>query len=305
MPDFGDGAPIGCNGKIDFLFMISRDANMAYRQEQVALAFPQFIAAIQEKFADFDYHIMVVTGDNGWGNDTCTLMCPTPACKIGEPCCPLSPQNGDTGQPCCDLTKYEYPCQDLDLVTQCDRTWGAGEVFPAGGDEEANKPCSIDGDRRYLVKGQSDLEGTFECIAKVGASGNMLLGQALTAAVQSPINDKGGCNDGFLRDDALLMVTFIATNGDNKGFQSEGTPAEWAQAVVDAKHGDDKSVVMLNIGFPPPCEDDDPANRLCVVTRLFPFHHQEFIGVADYGPAFDQAASLVETACAGFTPPPG
>ena len=133
----------------------------------------------------------------------------------------------------------------------------------------------------------------------------MLLGQALSAAVQKPINDKGGCNDGFLRDDALLMVTFIATNGDNKGFQSEGTPAEWAQAVVDAKHGDDKSVVMLNIGFPPPCEDDDPANRLCVVTELFPFHHQEFIGVADYGPAFDQAASLVQTACAGFTPPPG
>ena len=302
MPDFGDGAPIGCNGKIDFLFMISRDGNMHYRQEQVALAFPQFIAAIQSKFADFDYHIMVVTGDDGWGDDTCTQMCPTPACKIGEPCCPLSPQNGDKGEPCCNVP--QYPCQDLDLVAQCDRTWGAGEVFPAGYDAP-NKPCPIDGDRRYLVKGQSDLAGTFECIARVGVNGNMLLGQALTAAVQKPINDKGGCNDGFLRDDALLMVTFIATNGDNKGFQSEGTPAEWAQAVVDAKHGDDKSVVMLNIGFPPPCEDDDPANRLCVVTRLFPFHHQEFIGVADYGPAFDQAASLVETACAGFTPPPG
>jgi len=79
----------------------------------------------------------------------------------------------------------------------------------------------------------------------------MLLGQALTAAVQSPINGKGACNDGFLRDDALLMVTFIATNGDIKGWDSEGTPAEWAQAVLDAKHGDDKSVVMLNIGIPP------------------------------------------------------
>jgi len=55
----------------------------------------------------------------------------------------------------------------------------------------------------------------------------------------------------------------------------------------------------------PPCEDDDPNNRLCVVTELFPFHHQESILVADYGPAFDQAASLVESACAGFTPPPG
>jgi len=80
----------------------------------------------------------------------------------------------------------------------------------------------------------SDLEGTFECIAKVGASGYMLLGQALTAAVQSSVNDKGGCNEGILRDDALLM-TFIATNGDSVEFGSEGTPAEWAQAVLDAK----------------------------------------------------------------------
>ncbi|MBA3546902.1 MAG: hypothetical protein H0T76_10495, partial [Nannocystis sp.] len=229
MPDFGDGAPIGCNGKIDFLFMISRDANMAYRQEQVALAFPQFIAAIQEKFADFDYHIMVVTGDDGWGDDTCTQMCPTPACKIGEPCCPLTP-NGDKGEPCCNVP--QYPCQDLDLVAQCDRTWGAGEVFPAGYDAP-NKPCPIDGDRRYLVKGQSDLGGTFGCIARVGVNGHLFLGQALTAAVQKPINDKGGCNEGFLRDDALLMVTFISTNGDIKGWHSEGTPAEWAQAVLD------------------------------------------------------------------------
>jgi len=301
MPDFGDGGPIGCNGKIDFLFMISRDSNMQFRQEQVALAFPQFIAAIQEKFADFDYHIMVVTGDDGWGNNNCTLMCPTPACKLGEPCCPLSPQNGDTGEPCC--TVPQYPCHDLDLVTQCDRTWGAGEVFPAG-TATTNKPCPVDGDRRYLVKGQSDLEGTFECIAKVGASGHRRLGQALTAAVQSPINDKGGCNEGFLRDDALLMVTFISTNGDGGIQASEGTPAEWAQAVIDAKHGDDKSVVMLNIGYVD-CVDDDPNDGLCAVTKLFPFHHLESILVADYGPAFDQAASLVETACAGFTPPPG
>jgi len=301
MPDFGDGGPIGCNGKIDFLFIISRDANMAYRQEQLALAFPQFIAAIQSKFADFDYHIMVVTGDDAWGSEVCDHVCPDLACKVGEPCCGVWHQDAK-GKPCCGAP--DYPCDKLDLVTQCDRTWGAGEVFPAGQKGTANKPCPIDGDRRYLVKGQSDLEGTFECIAKVGASGSMLLGQALTAAVQKPINDKGGCNDGFLRDDALLMVTFIADSGDIKGWDSEGTPAEWAQAVVDAKHGDDKSVVMLNIGFVD-CFDDDPNDRLCVVTKLFPFHNLESILVADYGPAFDQAASLVETACAGFTPPPG
>ena len=79
---------------------------------------------------------------------------------------------------------------------------GAGEVFPAGVSGEANKPCPIDGGRRYLVKGQSNLEETFACIATVGASGYGWLGQALTAAMQTNINDPGGCNNGFLRKDA-------------------------------------------------------------------------------------------------------
>ena len=91
---------------------------------------------------------------------------------------------------------------------------------------------------------------TFECIARVGNSGYGMLGQALTAAMQEDINGPGGCNEGFLREDALLMVTFIAANPDAPGLpaSSKGTPTEWAQAVLDAKHGDKNSVVMFNIG---------------------------------------------------------
>jgi hypothetical protein len=192
----------------------------------------------------------------------------------------------------------------LDLVTACDRMWGAGEVFPAGPDDEANKPCPIDGGRRYLVKGQSNLEETFECIATVGTSGWDALGQALVAAVQDgdPMHNKlGSCNPGFLRNDALLMVTFIAGNPDEPGI-SEGTPAEWAQAVIDAKHGDDKSVVMLNIGFASTATWD-PFDRAVYGHEVVPVSSPR-VGAADYGPAFVQAASLVETACAGFTPPP-
>ncbi len=49
-------SPVGCKGKIDFLFVISRYADMQYRQEQLAVAVPQFIETIQSKFKDFDYH---------------------------------------------------------------------------------------------------------------------------------------------------------------------------------------------------------------------------------------------------------
>lgn len=46
MPDFGDDSAVGCKGKIDFLFVISRQANMTLRQKQLTAAFPQFIDTI-------------------------------------------------------------------------------------------------------------------------------------------------------------------------------------------------------------------------------------------------------------------
>jgi hypothetical protein len=246
---------------------------------------------------------MVVDGDGesnnngeGWGNLLCNELCPNLACKVGEPCCGWYGQEWE-GTPCCPA--LDYPCPEFSPVTACDWAWGAGTVFPAGVDGEANKPCPIDGGGRYLKKGQTNLAETFACIAKVGTSGNTLLGQALTAAMQSNINDPGGCNPGFLRKDALLMVTFIATNMDEPS-DSTGTPAEWAQAVLDAKHGDDKSVVMFNILMAHP--ECLPYDRICQLTEMFPYHrHQD--ADADYGPAFVEAAGLVETACAGFEPP--
>lgn len=302
-PDFPK-APAGCGGKIDFLFLVGRDDLMLQRQAQLATAFPHFIETIQAKFADFDYHIMVVDGDGPWpdgwwGDLVCNDVCPDLDCKVGQSCCKYS---GEKDEPCC--REPDYPCEAVDAVTQCDVAWGAGVVFPAG-EGAANEPCAIDDGRRYIVKGQTNRDQTFACMAAVGGSGYGMLGQALTAAVQRPINDFGGCNQGFLRDDALLMVTFVSVTGDSGGgaigVNSEGTPEEWAQAVVDAKHGDERSVVMLNIGYTNCIEEDG----LCRLTEMFTFHRLESHDVDDYGPAFAGAADLVAVACEDFVPPPG
>ena len=215
---------------------------MAWFQSQLLDAFPDFIDTITAKFADFDYHIMVVDADEAWGSSVCEEQCPTP----GE-------------APCAFKT---YPCYHT--PTKCDTTIGAGVVFPAAGDA-SNKLCPIDDGRRYMVKGQTDLKGTFACAAQVGTSGDQRMGQTLAAAVQPWMNDEGSCNDGFLRDDALLMVTLITHAYDQEGgavSSYAGTPAKWAAAVRDAKHGDPDSVVILGI-IPtegPGCEDLD---RLC------------------------------------------
>ena len=271
--DLGDGNPIGCNGKIDLLFVISRRAGMGGFQTQLRAAFPQFIATIEAKFAEFDYHIMVVDGDSTWGGSTCDALCPA-------------------------LCVPNYPCDYT--PTYCDTKMGAGSVFPAGGDA-ANKPCDIDGGRRYMVTGQADLKGTFACAAQVGSSGRDWLGEALTAAMHSNINDPGGCNPGFLRDDALLMVTLISNTYDQPG-DSAGTPATWSAAVREAKGDDLESVVLPNIGdtMVPGCHEKD---RLCQLVELFPYALNTEIWADDYGPFFDEATDLVEAACADFIPP--
>ena len=273
--DFGPHKPAGCEGKIDFLFVISRYGGMSYFQAQLLDAFPKFIDTIEAKFADFDYHIMVVDGDELWGLSTCDEQCP-------EQCVP------------------GYPCNYT--PTTCDTTMGAGVVFPAGGDA-TNKLCKIAGGRRYMTKGQTDLKATFACAAQVGVSGRAWIGEALTAAVLPGINGPGGCNDGFLRDDALLMVTLISNtyDVDEKPFGSKGTPETWAAAVLAAKHDDPEAVVMFSIlRAYPECHEND---RTCQMVKMFPHHLLFDRDALDYGPAFDQATNLVADACADFEPP--
>ncbi|MBA3549831.1 MAG: hypothetical protein H0T76_25410 [Nannocystis sp.] len=279
--DLGDGKPVGCKGKIDFLFVISRYAGMEGFQTQLRDAFPKFIDTIEAKFADFDYHIMVVDGDPYWGLSTCDEQCPTPGAGL------------------CGVT--DYPCDYT--PTYCDTKLGAGTVFPAGGNA-VNKPCNIDGDRRYMVTGQTDLKKTFACAAQVGSSGSSWVAEAMVAALHSNINDPGGCNPDFLRKDALLMVTLISNTYDQEGKPggSTGTPETWTTAVRKAKGDDMRSVVLLNIGdtMVPGCHSED---RVCQMIKMFPFGLTKEIWEGDYGPFFDEATDLVETACADFVPP--
>jgi hypothetical protein len=180
---------------------------------------------------------------------------------------------------------------------------GAGVVFPAGG-KASNELCKIDGGRRYMAKGQTDLAPTFSCVARLGVSGNLQLGEALTAALQPEINKLGGCNSGFLREDALLMVTLMSNAYDIEGAPtgSNGTPAAWTAAVRAAKNNDLESVVLLNIGDTtvPGCHAKD---RLCQMVKLFPYALNREFTEDKYSEYFDEATSLVEQACAEFIPP--
>jgi hypothetical protein len=262
---------------------------MAESQKQLIEAFPGFIQTIEATFADFDYHIMVVDSYSGWGRDHCTAACPDLGCLVGEPCCLYGQPEGEL---CCPV--QDYPCETLGQMTQCDQTAGAGSVFPAGA-YATNAPCKVDGGRRYLTKEEPDLEGTFGCVAQVGTVAINALAENLVAALQPELNGPGGCNEGFLRDDALLMVTIIEPGNND---DSPGTPEEWAEAVIAAKNGDPSAVVVLQIGNP----EEFPGDAVTQFTKLFPYHMRGDNTAPGLAGQFAQATTLVEEACEQLIP---
>src|SRR5687767_13556132 len=57
-PDFGPVQPAGCQGKIDFLFVISTQGTMSLQQDKLLAAFPEFMAEIEAQVPEFDVHIL-------------------------------------------------------------------------------------------------------------------------------------------------------------------------------------------------------------------------------------------------------
>ncbi|MDC0722495.1 hypothetical protein [Nannocystis bainbridge] len=274
-PDFDTGPPVGCQGKIDFLFVISRDDFMKPHQDKLIAAFPSFIKTIQLQFSDFDVQILVTDSEPAWGSPACDDDCPDPCVEAPD-----------------------YPCDYWASV--CDETMGAGVVMNVGQYTE-NKPC-LEGPRRYITADTPDIPGTFECLARVGVVGYNKMGDALVAAMSPKLNKVGGCNEGFFRDDALLMVTLIGPEDNSDApAGSNGTWQEWMQAAVDRKKGDLDAIVMF--GLTDDCiGSQNPKHRICKTVPAFPHSLLQLLTSEDYGPIFEQAAELAIDTCNAFVP---
>lgn len=276
-PDLGPLQPLGCEGKkIDFLFVIDRgplDWLLPYLSE----ATPKFVAMVGEKFPGVDAHFMVTVGDALWSSYSCDMKCPAPPAM------------------CSQLA--DYPCEALDSFTPCDKTWGAGVRWPLG-PAASNRDCGL-GPRRYLTGDDPDLEEKFTCVAKVGGDGSDRVANALMGAISPALNGPGGCNEGFLRDDALLFVTLATATEDPN---SEGTPEDWAAALAGSKGGDLDSIVLFGI-----LEDEvfcgaNPEHRICRLMVHFPRWSSISPFTKDYMPGFERATDMLLEACEGWEP---
>ena len=139
---------------------------------------------------------------------------------------------------------------------------------------------------------------------------------AMLLGVGAAQNEAGGCNAGFLREDAVLVVTFMTDEDDTR---SSGNPAVWQQALIDAKAGNELALVVLGLmddgDFDEPLAGGPCADLLGALPALGdPPALRSFVdGLAqgslasicapDYSPFFARAVSVIDTACDEFVPP--
>ena len=287
LPDFG-GQPIGCQGKIDFLFVISSWFSMKANQTQLQEAFPAFTAMLEDEFADFDYHVMVV--DAG----TSALLPNCDACYDCTGC--MKPGCAEYDGP------EDYPCKGP--FEECDSVSGAG-VTITGNFGATNKRCDLFGGNRYIVKGEPDPEAMFKCIATVGEGPKTPVPMSVMQDALEPDMLSGGCNDGFLRKDALLAVVIV--NGTHEDL-TPGTPQDWYDAVVAAKGGDEEAIVTLvlsndldlpNPKCPGPVYGPNPLRLFAEAAAHGSF---ESICTESYIPALEQTAATIIEQCSLLIP---
>jgi hypothetical protein len=268
---------VGCHA-VDLLFVIDDSISMDDEQAGLIAAFPEFITAMQTELADADgYHIGVVTTDVYAGDMTC-------------------------GQ------------ERGTLVTH------------TGGTASSNAQCDPYSSGKRFMTEQDDLDARFACAAQVGTMGDPdeRPVETMLAALSPGQLAVGGCNEGFLRDDALLVVVIITDEEDDHemggcnalpGSGSEGDPPDWYGQLVAVKGGVESSIVLLSIVGPdtmPFCPPLNKCNlgstgseigaRIIELTQMFTYG---FVGsvCTDYGPQFQEAIAIIDSACDDFEPP--
>jgi hypothetical protein len=257
----------GCT-QVDFLFVIDSSVSMEGEQAALTAAFPAFLATIADTLPTDDYQIMVV--------DTDAASRCSPAKCTHETC-------QAAGQHVC-----------MDIFEACDTTLGAGVVHPAG-EFTANKVCDFEPGQRYLAGSDPQLHASFKCAAEVGTAGDPKERpmDAMVAAVAAELQGPGGCNDGFLRDEAILVVTFIS---DDENVEDLNTAQQTHDALVAAKGGDADRIVML--GLIPGVGCGPGGLHWAQLIGLFGTHGiQGEVCSPDYNGFFQDAVTTILDAC--------
>ena len=305
------GDPAGCR-PLDLLFVVDNSGSMQDEQGRLTEAFPGFLSQLEATLGETpDLHAMVVDVD-AWQYETCADACDPPAvCQNPDGSC------NALAAPECIVCAIGMVCQqDADFTCdlepgECEDVLGAGIDHPVG-PGASNMACDFATDARYMDSMlEPDFGAALSCAATLGTGSYAETEKTMEAMVEA-IDAEGaasGCNAGFLRDDALLVVVFVTDESDDPG-DSEGDVSDWVSAAVAAKDGDAESIVVLGLfgdgdlpdAICPPFDDGsnqgaEPAPRL----REFVESWDErglagSVCAEDYEPFFTDLAGAIEGA---------
>lgn len=293
MPNFDTIGPVpeGCK-KIDLLFVLRDPGSSDPFEQAAARAFADADAARMIGLADaitaeaknYDLHVMVTTITPDF-TTTADNLC-------GASCDPIKMP--------CDVVP-EHVC--MQSWEDCDWALGSGVNFPRG-TGASNKLCPTTEGRRYARSQDPQFHEAVDCLLHVGRSGTGKGYVALTpmAALKPGMVADGGCNAGFLRDDAMLVVVIVAITA---GGSDTGTPMEWAQNLLAIKGGYEDGVVlvMLTDGVPPEPECGDFSSKLRTFGELVPNHVLGCDTAPDFTPFVTAAVDKIDAVCDQFVPP--
>lgn len=205
-------------------------------------------------------------------------------------------------------------CQELGaLIT---RTWGP---------DSSDRACGPYADGFNFMTNADDLDDAFGCAAKTGTSGssNERPMDALLRALEPDMLKDGACNAKFLRDDALLVVTIITDEEDDRSGSgantqgSDGDPASWKKRLLEFKGNQPKNLVVMGlIGTPasscdPLLKPTEPVQQKGaqiserLETFIKSFGDRGFVGdvcADNYGQFFRDAVRVVDFACQELPP---
>jgi len=186
-------------------------------------------------------------------------------------------------------------------------------VSQTAGSQSLGQVCTpFDEGYRFATE-QDDLSVKFPCMAQIGTSGSFIEQPvtAIVAALDPAKAGSGECNEGFLRDDAILVIVILTDdppyNGDFDDAHPMTDTTGWYPAVLEAKNGDPEAMVV--IGFIPwndiscvPLSLESP-NLIGFVDAFGKQGVKASICEPDFGPIFAQTVETIVTTCENFDPP--
>jgi hypothetical protein len=155
-----------------------------------------------------------------------------------------------------------------------------------------------------------DLPTAFACAAAVGTSGSgfEMPMAAMLAAVDGTHGAGPGCNEGFIREQAIGVVVVFTDEWDGpedpEAMGSPGSPDSWFSDLVDTKNDDEtRFVVGLLVNEPTTCEPAEIYYDTSLIIEFAEqFTHRIIAGQCEegYGPFMSDLVDEIVAACAAY-----